>query len=588
MRPITNRLLEAPARYRVMQKDEVCFRIEEQALETLDALVRRGVSAIPRRGLEVGGILIGSRDREGAVSKSITIDRVLPVPIEYAFGPSFRLSHNDEPALKSAAAGIRDREGGVIVGHYRSHTRGAAEVTADDLFISELLRPEVEPVILLIEASPQTLPLGFIFLGDNGEPWTPMLRFSLREKPVPEPDSLNGERLTTEPYFGGQWLEKTVGSRPPAPMFTEAILAESRGAFGATQAADPIPTPTVPSRRRKFPLSISNRNVIVFACLVLVMLVQLAFWPVRSSIAPRFWEPRQQIGLSIEREPTGLRIGWLRKSVSVLEANGGILEIQDSEKRHRFELTREQLLTGTVFYGRLVSDLSVRLEVQAKSGNIYETVQYIGLLPSTSPPLKPGDRSADPPMVPSLARRPTDSEVPAARLDPVRVMTKRPFVAPPPSSSPQPEARIEELPPHVEPTPAVHPSSSFLTAGNAIPRIDLPPSRPRQPTVAPPLPATSLISYRPPVPLSKVSPAPGGNVRQLVMQDVEIEVRVNVDEQGNVSNAIPISADSGLRSLLADYAVRAARQWKFQPGEVNGRKVPSETTLKFQFARMSR
>ena len=554
--PGINPMPETRARYRVFSDAGVCLRIDERALQALVTLARQDVAAIPRQSVEVGGILIGNRHEARAI---ITIDSLVPVPIEYAFGPSYRISDNDKQAFKAAAAGIRKTQRGAIIGHYRSHTSDAAEVTPDDLFIKDLLQTDLDPVMLLIEASPLGKALGRLFLGDKSDAWASALKFPLREETIAEAHALIGE-----------------------------VLADSRGAFGAIEGAYPAVAPTVPSRRR-LTFSFSSREIIVLACLALVLLVQLAVWPLRDEIVGWFWEPPRNIRLSIEKEVTGVRIGWDRRSKAVLEASGGILEIQDAEERHRLELTREQVLSGTVFYGRPVSDLSVRLEVRGKRGNTYETIRYVGLPqshPQPAPVVPPDAPPALPPPIPRLAQRPTEPEV-AERIEPTRVTAGRPFVNPP--ASPRPEARIEELPPALE--PAVQPSSSILAATNTIAKIDLPtsPPAPVSPTPAPVSPPSSaLISYTPPLPLRRVSPAPAANVRQLLLQDVLIEVKVIVDEEGNVSNAVPVNADSGLRRLLAEQAVLAVRQWKFQPGEVNGRKVPSETTLKFQFSRTSR
>src|SRR5438874_10894513 len=58
--------------------------------ETVDGLHR-----LPHGGIEVGGVLFGSRTEGG-----VRILAHRPLEIEYAVGPGFLLSENDEAALK--------------------------------------------------------------------------------------------------------------------------------------------------------------------------------------------------------------------------------------------------------------------------------------------------------------------------------------------------------------------------------------------------------------------------------------------------------------------------------------------------------
>jgi TonB family protein len=86
-----------------------------------------------------------------------------------------------------------------------------------------------------------------------------------------------------------------------------------------------------------------------------------------------------------------------------------------------------------------------------------------------------------------------------------------------------------------------------------------------------------------------------GQVAQRVMPDalpaaiksiqgtVNVRVQVQVDSSGAVSNASFDSA--GPSRYFAKVALQAAQQWKFKPAQVDGRSVPSEWMLHFQFTR---
>ena len=64
----------------------------------------------------------------------------------------------------------------------------------------------------------------------------------------------------------------------------------------------------------------------------------------------------------------------------------------------------------------------------------------------------------------------------------------------------------------------------------------------------------------------------------------EVEVLVTIDANGKVTQAKVEKITGVLSPLLTLAALAAARQWKFQPALVNGRRVPSQKTLKFDFS----
>ena len=93
------------------------------------------------------------------------------------------------------------------------------------------------------------------------------------------------------------------------------------------------------------------------------------------------------------------------------------------------------------------------------------------------------------------------------------------------------------------------------------------------------------------------STGPQGAVAQQIMPDVsrnalrtvhgklKVRVKVSVDSSGKVLVA---NFDSrGPSQYFAERALRAARQWTFQPPQVEGKGVPSEWILKFQFEKGS-
>ena len=81
--------------------------------------------------------------------------------------------------------------------------------------------------------------------------------------------------------------------------------------------------------------------------------------------------------------------------------------------------------------------------------------------------------------------------------------------------------------------------------------------------------------------VNQVVPDVPKQARDTIQGTVRVAVRVAVDSSGNVAGA---KLDSpGPSRYFANLALQSARAWTFRPAEIDGRKVPSEWILQFQF-----
>ena len=62
-----------------------------------------------------------------------------------------------------------------------------------------------------------------------------------------------------------------------------------------------------------------------------------------------------------------------------------------------------------------------------------------------------------------------------------------------------------------------------------------------------------------------------------------VEVIVKVDEKGHVTNARIANEAKRANPSLVSAAIFAAKQWVFEPAALNGKPVPSEHSIVFQF-----
>ncbi len=93
--------------------------------------VSEGVQALPRRGLEIGGLLLGHvrRSESGVV---VEIEDFEPIECEHAVGPSYLLTAKDRELMQER---IRLHKSGKldVIGAFRSHTRKEFSLTPEDL-----------------------------------------------------------------------------------------------------------------------------------------------------------------------------------------------------------------------------------------------------------------------------------------------------------------------------------------------------------------------------------------------------------------------------------------------------------------------
>jgi TonB family protein len=142
-------------------------------------------------------------------------------------------------------------------------------------------------------------------------------------------------------------------------------------------------------------------------------------------------------------------------------------------------------------------------------------------------------------------------------------------------------------------TPPATPAASASTA----------PEPPPKPAAARPKLGNGKREAAPPL-VSSPLPAPARNQaeessrREIVQQvlpevprsaantihgRVRVRVRVTLDPSGNVGKASFNSP--GPSKYFANLAMQAARKWKFATGQVDGRNVPNEWILQFEFRR---
>jgi hypothetical protein len=102
--------------------------------------------SLPRRGVEIGGLLFGN-EQDGHPF----VQRFEEVSCEHRYGPSFTLSEGDHVELTGKLARSRREESLPVIGFYRSYTGRRALVEAADRALMREHFPNGEAVFLLLQ-----------------------------------------------------------------------------------------------------------------------------------------------------------------------------------------------------------------------------------------------------------------------------------------------------------------------------------------------------------------------------------------------------------------------------------------------------
>lgn len=149
--------------------------ISERVREAISAEVLQAYNAVPRRGAETGGILLGRRTETG-----VRIEDFEPVLCEHRFGPSYLLSEEDLQGLEESLEWFRGRGEGApeVLGMYRSQTRSEDQTDEHDAELMRRYFGEGDLFLLLTPHRDQSVTWEFSRPGEK------------KPEPEPEPEPL--------------------------------------------------------------------------------------------------------------------------------------------------------------------------------------------------------------------------------------------------------------------------------------------------------------------------------------------------------------------------------------------------------------
>jgi hypothetical protein len=360
----------------------VCVHLE--VIDRMLAEVMRGFGAVPKRGAEVGGVLIGTIEQAGDQS-IVRVQDFEAVDCEYKRGPSYLFLDQDYGKLEEAAQRWEPDDGRPVyaVGFFRSHTRDGMSLTEEDIALIDECFPLPEQVALLIKPSATRVSTaGFFFREDGVFQETTPLEFPFRRR------ELTGEeappRRSAEQRGMERRSRRAREDRPaqiPEPV--EEYVAPERLA-----PRQPEPVYVARPAKSRSTIWIPLSFVFLLFGVALGFMIGLTRGPVQNEVDDF------ALGLVVVKADSGpadsghapdtsdksgynLSVKWDRLARAVRVAQRGVLEIEDGKYTKSVDLDTAQLSNGGIIYKNLTATVRFRLTVYPRSRvGVTETAEW--------------------------------------------------------------------------------------------------------------------------------------------------------------------------------------------------------------------
>ncbi len=575
--------------------------------------VRVAFKRVPRRGLEVGGILLGRADRRHDTT-TFWLEGFESIESEHRSGPSYVLSEPDFVILKEALT----KKGAASIGIFRSQTRSQQlQLEEADGKLFEKCFAGGEALFLL--ACPVVARAAF-FVRDGGE-MKCVYEFGL------------GTPLA--PGVAAQGLpspeKEAVQAAPEIPTAVLAVARPFPPADREDTASDPV---RLVDRERRPGLAIEGnrfgraldrgldkpregrwgrdagfkkRTWLVAALLFSAFLGAGIgrFYHSRTPTVPAPPAipaqalPTKDLHLTVEGNGASLRLHWDQNASGIRNPSRAVLHIQDGEYQMVRNLAPSEFNAGSVAYEPRSRDVSFRVEVFSPTANASGSVQVVNLpAPAALTPVWPAATAVKPPAsyaetelpasktatgrseanAPAPVVKKEDTQTSAVKSSDgsdVGAAVKR-EPSPPADLAKEPKAAVAER--AASPTPVPEPTVRVWTevvAGSLPGRLvgKVPLLRRLRKSAK----ASS------PAPLVQAQPVLTDLAKKSITAPVAADVRVDVGETGMVESAELVGHSDPLNVAVANAALAAAVRWTFEPARSDEAAVASKVILHFRF-----
>jgi hypothetical protein len=359
--------------------------ISLDVIDRILAEVLRGFGAVPKRGAEVGGILLGSCVADPDPTARI-LDFVL-TPIEYRRGPSFLLSEKDLDTFARLVQEARAHPQFKPVGFFRSHTRDAPGITGEDRALFSRFFPAEDDLFLLVRPyATRVSTAGFVARTKGELPSVPASEFPFRGSAL-DPSSARDHATRGE----GRRLRRDLPIPEPPPLKIDPPPPKEEPAAAAVQrprsiseAAAPLkrPEPPAPSLPPLPPRPVTawtpeflidagedeTRHWSVWTWLVLILItVGLPAGYFVHRYFPLPWissASAYRLTVTAKTRGSDIQIEWDRTSPLVSQTRSATLVILDGDTTKTVDLSPDELHTGNTVYEPSSNEVRIELRLQ--------------------------------------------------------------------------------------------------------------------------------------------------------------------------------------------------------------------------------
>jgi hypothetical protein len=376
--------------------------IDGAAVEGARNAVVEAFLSLPRRGAEVGGLLLGSV-APGEPGR-VRVEAFEPVPCEHRFGPSYMLSETDRAGLEERLGRERGTDA-QVVGYYRSYTgREAAPDAADaELFQRYFAAPH--HCFLLIRPVTVRNCAARLAFWERGE---------VAVQPDYRPFALDSGEAQESPAEESERVSEA--RKQPEPVVLPLPAAVSPVQPGAVDP--PALLPPVEPLERWRRLEAEDRPRTAAARLLLWVLLCVAAGIGSALFYERIThtpEPRRAgLGLHARHTGSGLTVSWNRSAAPVLEASRGSLSIEGGGGQKEIELSEAEIRTGAFDYEGSGGDLSIELKLYGRGAPAAESIRVLKFATAAADPEPPVEPAVDP-VTAAPVESPVEPPVPVER-----------------------------------------------------------------------------------------------------------------------------------------------------------------------------
>lgn len=383
----------------------VAVRLSFGFVDRLLQEVMRGFGAMPRRGVEMGGVLLGWVDGSGP-KPVVVVEDYEPVPCQHTRGATYLLSEQEMGRFQETVDRWSSSQGkqSYAVGYYRSHTREGLGMSDEDLELFNRTLPDASAVCLLVKPFATRVSQAGIFIRENGGV---RAQSSYQEFPFRRRELGGGStEPTPRPAGAGAGDQGPAAAARPAPEepFAAAASAAASSSAAAQQqqrTRSAIPdmamssiggVSSLTSDDLKFGLPTSKTDPktgskiksgwvwIPLSFIFLILGTALGGYvglSLRSKLPDSIRPDMYSLHMTVTPAGDSLHVRWDRDAAPIHNQAKGALIISDAGAQKTVSLDHDQLRNGSVVYRRASNDVRFRLEVYTNDRvTVAETMDF--------------------------------------------------------------------------------------------------------------------------------------------------------------------------------------------------------------------